>query len=209
MKRIRLPRISRKPIPFLVLVLLLSTVSFFQHRNGSAQIASSSHKNTASVQKSDYTKPEFAEVSRVVDGDTIEVVFSEDSLSLNTNLKPVEKVRLIGVNAPESVDPRRPVECMGKESSQYLKSILEGTKVILSSDYTQSQRDKYGRLLRYVFIPENNNTFVNQKIIEDGYAYEYTYKNTYMYQKDFKQSQKIAKSKKVGLWNINNCPVNK
>jgi micrococcal nuclease len=138
-------------------------------------------------------------VTRVVDGDTIVV---------NINGQD-EKIRLIGVNTPESVDPRKPVECFGLEASKYTKTLLENQSVILESDPTQGDTDKYGRLLRYVLLPGTsatiNPTNINLKLIQDGYAHEYTYNKPYKYQKQFKQAQSDASSAQRGLWSTTAC----
>lgn len=131
---------------------------------------------------------ETAEVLRVIDGDTIEV-------SLN-NKK--ETIRLIGIDAPEIVDPREKVECFGKEASDKAKEILTGKTITLESDPTQGERDKYGRLLRYVFINGEN---FNKLMLREGYAHEYTYQsNPYKYQLEFIQAAKEARENNRGLW---------
>lgn len=136
---------------------------------------------------------EQAEVLRVIDGDTIEV-------SLN-NKK--ETVRLIGIDAPEIVDPREAVECFGKEALDKAREILDGKTVSLESDPTQGERDKYGRVLRYVFVDDLN---FNKLMISEGFAHEYTYQsNPYKYQLEFKSAQKQARESKVGLWADNVC----
>ena len=138
------------------------------------------------------TTKETARVLRVIDGDTVEV-------SLNGK---EETVRLIGIDAPEIADPRKTVECFGKESSNFAKSKLDGQTIELESDPTQGNRDKYGRLLRYVFINELN---INKLMISEGFAHEYTYQsNPYKYQSEFENAQRKAKENKVGLWSEDN-----
>ncbi|KKT81747.1 MAG: hypothetical protein A3B07_03080 [Candidatus Yonathbacteria bacterium RIFCSPLOWO2_01_FULL_43_27] len=127
-------------------------------------------------------------VLRVIDGDTIEV--SRNGIS--------EKVRLIGVNTPETVDPRKKVECFGKEASRFVTDILTGTSVSLEADVSQGERDRYGRLLRYVYLP--NGTLLNKTIIAEGYGYEYTYRVPYRYMNEFKEAQSSAKKLQKGLW---------
>lgn len=128
------------------------------------------------------------EVIRVVDGDTIDVSIGET----------IQRLRLIGMNTPETVDPRKPVECFGVEASNKAKSVLSGKKVKLESDITQGELDKYDRLLRYVFLEDGTN--FNLFMIKEGYAYEYTYELSYKYQNDFKGAQKYAQDHKLGLW---------
>ena len=136
---------------------------------------------------------ELSEVVRVVDGDTITV---------NIGSKK-ETLRLIGINSPETVDPRKSVECFGKEASEFAKSELTGKSVRLESDPSQGERDKYGRLLRYVFLPDG--TDFNLLMIKNGFAYEYTYNLPYKYQIEYKKAQNLAKNSKVGLWQVGVC----
>ena len=131
-----------------------------------------------------------AKVVRIIDGDTIDV-------QINNKM---ETVRLIGIDSPEIVDPRIPVQCFGSEASNYAKEILNNQTVKLEVDPTQGERDKYGRLLRFVFLPDGTN--FNKLMISQGYAHEYTYKsNPYKYQSEFKNSEKEAREKGLGLWN--------
>jgi micrococcal nuclease len=137
---------------------------------------------------------ELYSVIKIVDGDTIAV---------NLNGKS-ETLRLIGIDTPEIVDPRKVVECFGKEASNKAKEILTGKKVRLETDPISGERDKYDRLLRYVFL-ENGISF-NKLMISEGFAYEYTYNGIpYKYQAEFKQAQKEAESAKRGLWAYNAC----
>lgn len=136
---------------------------------------------------------ETAKVIRVVDGDTIKVEINNKE----------DTVRLIGIDAPETVDPRKPVQCFGKEASSKAKEILTGKTIVLESDLIQGERDKYGRLLRYVFInTENFNLFM----ISSGFAHEYAYRdNPYKYQAEFMAAEKSARESKKGLWSSDAC----
>ncbi len=133
------------------------------------------------------------DVVRVVDGDTIDV---------NIDGK-VERLRLIGMDTPETVDPRKPVQCFGKEASAKAKELLSGKKVRLEKDDSQGNRDKYDRLLRYVFLEDG--TSFNKKMIAMGYAHEYTYNLPYKYQSEYKQAQKDAEKAGKGLWSPSTC----
>jgi micrococcal nuclease len=133
-------------------------------------------------------------VVKVVDGDTIDVSFDGKT----------ERIRLIGINTPETVDPRKPVECFGREASDKAKALLSGKKVYLEADLISGERDKYNRLLRYVFLEDG--TSFNLLMIKEGYAYEYTYDVPYKYQTEFKQAQKEAEANKAGLWGDKVCP---
>ena len=87
---------------------------------------------------------ETARVTRVVDGDTLVVNIAGQE----------ERVRLIGVDTPETVHPQKPVEYFGKEASAFTKGIAEGQSVRLEADPQNTNRDKYRRLLRYVYLPD-------------------------------------------------------
>jgi micrococcal nuclease len=132
-------------------------------------------------------------VVKVVDGDTITVLVDGER----------QTVRLIGINTPETVDPRRPVECFGKEASVRAKELLRGKSVRLTADPTQADRDRYNRLLRYVYLEDG--MLFNQVMIEEGYAYEYTYERPYQYQMAFKEAQKRAQEQMKGLWDSKTC----
>lgn len=132
-------------------------------------------------------------VTDVVDGDTIKVENSTDSFT----------VRLIGINTPETKDPRKDVECFGKEASDRLTALLDGQTVQLVSDESQLDTDRYDRLLRYVILEDGTN--VNYQMIREGFAYEYTYSEPYKYQSDFKDAQAYAKENKLGLWSDTTC----
>lgn len=127
-------------------------------------------------------------VTKVVDGDTIHIDINGKS----------EAVRLIGINTPETVDPRRPVECFGRQASNKAKELLEGKKVRIETESSQGERDKYGRLLGYVTLEDG--LFFNEYMVEEGYAYEYTYHLPYKYQAQFKAAQKEAQTQGKGLW---------
>lgn len=131
-----------------------------------------------------------AQVTRVVDGDTIEVKTEEG----------IFKVRYIGMDTPETVDPRRPVACFGKEASQENKKLVEGKTVYLSKDV--SETDKYGRLLRYVFLKNNDGSmlFINDYLVKEGFAKVYTLPPDVKFADKFVQSQKEARENNRGLW---------
>ena len=132
------------------------------------------------------------QVINVVDGDTVDVLID----------KKVTRVRMLGINTPETKNPRKGVECYGPEASSRLKDLLAGKIIELKNDPSQDTEDKYGRLLRYVFL---NGEDINQKMISDGYAFEYTYKKPYEYQKEFRKSESEAREKNLGLWNKEVC----
>lgn len=126
-------------------------------------------------------------VTKVVDGDTID-------------LETGQVVRLIGIDTPETVDPRRPVGCFGKEASNETKSLLTNKKVILQKDV--SEVDKYKRLLRYVYLPLDNGQilFVNDYLIREGFAKVLTYPPDVKYNEQFRQAERKAREESKGLW---------
>lgn len=151
-----------------------------------------SQTNTA-TQPAPTSQSTYYSVAEVVDGDTIKI---------NMGGK-VETLRLIGMDTPETVDPRKPVQCFGKEASNKAKELLSGKKVRIETDATQGERDKYSRLLAYVY--REDGVFYNKYMIEQGYAHEYTYNTPYKYQTDFKSAQKSAQTNQMGLWSPSTC----
>lgn len=126
-------------------------------------------------------------VSRVIDGDTFEIV----------NRGKTEKIRLIGVDTPESVKPGHEVEPYGLEASNYTKKMIKGKIVQLEFDV--QERDKYGRLLAYVHIEEDG-TFLNAQLLEEGLATVFTVPPNVRYADNFLKIQKKAQQNKKGIW---------
>lgn len=135
----------------------------------------------------------FYPVTRVVDGDTLDVLNGGQEVRL----------RLIGINTPETVDPRKPVECFGLEASARAKVLLSGRSVRVDTDSTQDHLDKYGRTLAYVTLPDG--TSFNEEMIAEGYAHEYTYHYPYKYQTEFKAAERSAREAGRGLWAPGTC----
>jgi micrococcal nuclease len=132
-------------------------------------------------------------VERTVDGDTIVVLI--DGVK--------HTVRFIGLNAPESVDPRRADQCFSHEASEYMRSLTEGAIVTLIADESQDDVDKYGRLLRYV---EKDGVDLAAQMITDGYAFEYTYRGSeYARQAEYDVAEANAAATKRGLWAEDTC----
>lgn len=126
-------------------------------------------------------------VTRVVDGDTIEISSGKT-------------VRFIGIDTPETVDPRRSVGCFGKEASNKTKDLLSGRQIILQKDV--SETDKYRRLLRYIFLPlpDGRILFVNDYLVREGFAKALTYPPDVKYNEQFRQAEKEAREGSRGLW---------
>ncbi len=133
-------------------------------------------------------EPGQAEVTRVVDGDTIEVRVGG----------AVETVRLLGIDTPESVDPRSPVECFGREASEHTASLLPpGTPVVLVRDV--EARDRYDRLLAYVYR-SGDGTFVNHVLVRDGFAAVLTYPPNVAHAAELTAAARQARDEGRGLW---------
>lgn len=133
-------------------------------------------------------------VNRVIDGDTIEIT---DEYGL------AKKVRLTGIDTPETVDPRKLVQCFGREASEKTKSLVEGKYVRLEQDSIGDTIDRYGRLLRYVYVGD---IFVNMELLKQGYAYaylEFPFSKSF----EFKQYENEARENKKGLWAPGVCTI--
>ncbi len=128
------------------------------------------------------TKLQTAKVTRVIDGDTVE-------------LETGQHVRYIGMDTPETVDPRKTVECFGLEASKKNKELVQGKTVLLEKDVTD--KDQYGRLLRYVWV---GNTLVNLELVKEGFAHSYTYPPDVKYQTEILAAEKEARETNQGLW---------
>jgi micrococcal nuclease len=164
---------------FSLLVIIISVVTFLFNEVTKPDVSSSPSSKDSHVQDNV--------------GDTISVYINGTS----------QTIRLIGINTPETVDPRKPVQCYGKEASRKAKELLIGKRVILEKDESQGDYDRYQRLLTYIYLEDG--TFFNKYMIENGYAYEYTYDTPYKYQQEFKAAQKSAQELKKGLWNPEIC----
>jgi micrococcal nuclease len=137
-------------------------------------------------------------VNRVIDGDTIEIIFDGKK----------ESVRLIGVDTPETKHPTKGVQPYGPEASAYTKKALEGKRVWLEWDV--EQRDRYGRLLAYVWTAqptiindsEIRNKMFNAHMLLDGYAQLATFPPNVRYVERFRVYQSEARGANRGLWGI-------
>jgi micrococcal nuclease len=204
----------------LVVILVAGIYASKNIRSAKIRPASNKVELSKSVAQSDVVQSnalqsDIVRVLKVVDGDTI-VVESVSRDSLQKDFQQKTTIRLIGINTPETVDPRRKVECFGKEASTKAKEMLLDKTVRLEYDDTQDAVDKYGRRLAYVFIQNESfatkqvsnsdiETLFNAYMIEQGYAYEYTYSKPYKYQKEFKDAQKRAETEGRGLWSPASC----
>jgi micrococcal nuclease len=134
-------------------------------------------------------------VLEVVDGDTVKV---------DADGVPVT-LRLIGMDTPETKDPRKPVQCFGEEASKRATALLAGKRVYLEYDPSQGKLDKYGRTLAYLWLRGAKARLFNRVMIRAGYAHEYTYDVPYAHQRAFKAAERDARSHERGSWSPATC----
>jgi micrococcal nuclease len=141
------------------------------------------------------SQPGLYRVVEFVDGDTIAV---------DMNGKK-ETLRFIGVDTPETHDPRKAVQCFGVAAAANTKKLIGTSDVRLEADPLNTNRDRYGRLLRYIYLP--NGTLVNAEIIKQGYGFAYT---GFPFTKtdEFIQYEKEAREANRGLWSSCQPTVN-
>lgn len=174
--------------PFLVVLTILASEqlkTFFNKRQTFEQIA----KETNALAELDQRIFETAQVAKAVDGDTIELTTGE-------------KVRYVGIDTPETKHPTKGVQCFGREASARNKELVEGKQILMEKDV--SNTDHYGRLLRYIYLPNPEAThealFINEYLVEQGYAQALTYPPDVKYNKIMIAAQKKAQKEKNGLW---------
>ena len=132
------------------------------------------------------------QILEVVDGDTVKI-------------SEIGTLRLIGIDTPETKDPRKVVQCFGKESSENAKKLLSGQKVWLEYDESKSKTDKYRRTLAYIF--REDGYFYNLEAVKNGFAHSY---REYPHPKldEFNLAEKQAREGKIGFWADNTCQGN-
>ncbi|MBX4191010.1 thermonuclease family protein [Candidatus Saccharibacteria bacterium] len=137
-------------------------------------------------------QPGLYDIDHFVDGDTIAV-------NMNGN---IETIRMIGIDTPETHRPNTPVQCYGLQASDFTKKLIGNSKVRLQADPLDTNRDRYGRLLRYVYLPDGR--MVEAELINNGYAFAYT---LFPFQKkaEFVADMQAAQAAKRGLWSA--CQV--
>lgn len=133
------------------------------------------------------SQPGLYEVVRVVDGDTITV---------RANGRE-ERVRFIGIDTPEKNHPNKPVQCFAEAASQRMKELIGTNRVTLEADPTNSNRDRYDRLLRYVYLPDGQ--MLNRLMVEDGYAFAYL-AFPFIHLNEFRELEAEAREANRGLW---------
>lgn len=183
MKNTRSVRVDRAMLPALLAgivaaALVLSPVSVVQADDRARDIPTAAQGPYA--------------VLSVVDGDTLWLRIGSTRA----------KVRLIGIDTPETVDPRKPIGCFGPEASARAKELLSGQRVFVEYDKSQGRHDRYGRTLGYVWLPDGQ--LFNEVMIAGGFGREYTYRKPYAHQPAFKRAEAVARATGAGLWGA--CP---
>jgi micrococcal nuclease len=131
--------------------------------------------------------PGYYRVTKGTDGDTIEVDMNGTT----------ERIRMIGVDTPETHKPNSPIQCYGPEAASFTKSLVENKTVRLETDPTGDNRDRYKRLLRYVYLEDG--TLLNQRLIDSGHGFAYI-QFKFTKKPNFMSSQFAAQKAKIGLW---------
>ncbi|MDR0668843.1 MAG: thermonuclease family protein [Treponema sp.] len=141
--------------------------------------------------QADLSRMTRADVVDHVDGDTVRVRIRNPPLGLEA----VETIRMIGVDTPETVHPRRDLEFFGKEASEFTRQKLLGKSVFLAFDW--DRRDRYGRLLAYIYGPDGD--CHNAALIREGYAHAYTV-YSFQFMDEFRALEQEARRTGRGLW---------
>lgn len=167
---------------FILLVILATLFPPEPTKPSVDQVDNITEPNTATPSLELNPEIPITKVGHVVDGDTIK-------------LESGEVIRYIGIDTPETVDPRKPVQCYGKEASAKNKELVDGKEVKLEKDV--SETDKYGRLLRYVWLDD---VLINELLVREGYAQSSSYPPDVKYQDRFIEAQRLAREENKGLW---------
>lgn len=177
----RIPKFNKKNTLIAFVIIIISIVAQFIIPEPTKTILA---KPTLAPQN-----PIFTKVTRVIDGDTIEI-------------EGGKKVRYIGIDTPELHHPTKVIQCFAKEAFEKNKELLENKTVKLVKDV--SETDRYGRLLRYVYLENQNSSseavFINKYLVDNGYAYVSTFPPDVLFADQFKSSQNQAMRKSLGLW---------
>lgn len=177
--------INKLGLPLFVIGVLLILISFLripQKTNESVRNVVQSSQPPASISIKATASQAKPMVTKIIDGDTVNILVNNQK----------DTIRIIGINSPETG------ECFNREATDKAREILNSKSVILEADSSQDNKDKYNRLLRYIFL--SNGTNFGEFMIKNGFAKEYTYKVPYKYQSLYKKAEEEAKLGKRGIW---------
>ena len=131
---------------------------------------------------------DLGKIAHVIDGDTVDIDINGRT----------ERVRLIGVDTPETKHPTKPIECFGPEASAYLTQLLpKGTAVRIERDV--EARDRYGRMLLYLYLGSND-LFINLDLVARGFGTPMSIEPNTFYRNDFVHAATQAEASNMGLW---------
>jgi len=170
---------------FIVCSVIVVTATLSLDRQGKEAPSRVPWQTSSSVEKS-LIEATYV-VSKVLDGDTIDVKDADGK---------VERVRLVGIDTPETVDPKKKVQCFGPEASAYLKNMLLGKSVTLE-EKPDEDRDDYDRLLRYVYLDSED---VGSTMLAKGYAVSLCKSFPHPKCEEYDQLEEKAMSEKLGRW---------
>lgn len=170
----KFPRTKKQILPWLIVTALALLISSNLFQNETKEVLGTN-------------QPGYYSVVAFDDGDTIQVDMNGTK----------EKVRMIGVDTPETHDPRKNIQCYGENASKYTKETIGQSSVKLIADPTNQNRDRYNRLLRYVYLEDGR--LLNAELIKNGYGFAYT---SFPFEKleEFRQYQREAQENNLGLW---------
>ncbi len=174
-------KIQKRLLTAFIMLLLLGLGAISEHQGWNIPSKSAINKISQAPINGAYRVVAFD------DGDTIIVDMDGNK----------ETIRFIGVDTPEVKDPRKPVQCFGKLASEFTKQLIGNNPVRLEADPTNTNRDRYNRLLRYVYLPDG--TLVNAEIIKQGYGFAYT-SFPFTKKDEFRTLEKQAREENRGLW---------
>ncbi|MDR2864049.1 MAG: thermonuclease family protein [Spirochaetaceae bacterium] len=188
-------RRTKKQVSIAALLLIFS-LCIYQLINGDEgqgenEIYRVNKASLRSFKDADISKMLIAKVIRHVDGDTVRLEFENPI----PPIKQIETIRMIGVDTPETVHPKKNVEYFGKESSDFTKKALLDHKVYVALDW--DTRDKYGRLLVYIYT--DSGECHNARLIAEGFGHAYT-RFPFQFLDEFRALEKKARTEKQGLW---------
>lgn len=172
----------KKLVILLVCLAAIIIGIYIQRRNKTGQ---NSQKSTIQY---DYSvkavEGQPIKVARVIDGDTIELINGQ-------------RLRYIGMDTPEEVDQRKPIQCFAYAAADKNRQMVEGQLITFHKDITPE--DQYGRLLGFVYLADG--TFVNLEMVKQGYAFAYPYPPDISKSDEFRQAEESARTARLGLWN--------
>lgn len=180
-------RRRRNLIAIILILMAAALISLDYSCSTNTRLPSAESRESADIQK--YDGRQFT-VVKVVDGDTLDIDVPDGNY-------PHTRIRLWGIDTPETKNPRTGVMYLGPEASAFATKATLGKQVTVYLDKHYGTRGKYGRLLAYVKLP--NGKFLNEELLKEGYAYADTRFKHGLFNK-YKQLETLARSQKKGLW---------